>query len=47
MITAEGKKENVLEAVKEGVNNYIVKPFNTQSLKEKIERTLEGSGLHS
>jgi two-component system chemotaxis response regulator CheY len=36
MITAEGKKENVLDAVKAGVNNYIIKPFNTESLKIKI-----------
>lgn len=36
MITAESKKENVLDAIKAGVNNYIVKPFDTESLKEKI-----------
>lgn len=37
MVTAEGKKENVLEAAKAGVSNYIVKPFNVDSLKEKLE----------
>ena len=36
MITTEGGKESVIEAVKAGVNNYIVKPFNIQKLKEKL-----------
>ena len=36
MITTEGGKESVIEAVKAGVNNYIVKPFNVQKLKEKL-----------
>ncbi len=38
MVTAEAKKENVLEALKAGVNNYIVKPFTAEILKEKIEK---------
>ena len=37
MVTAEGLKENVMEAVKAGVNNYVVKPFNAEVLQEKIE----------
>ena len=37
MVTAEAKKENVLMAIKAGVNNYIVKPFTAETLKEKIE----------
>ncbi|RUM90947.1 MAG: response regulator [Thermovibrio sp.] len=37
MVTAEAKKENVLAAIKAGVNNYIVKPFTAETLKEKIE----------
>ena len=37
MITAESKTENVIAAKKAGVNNYIVKPFNAQTLKTKIE----------
>lgn len=37
MITAESKTENVIAAKKAGVNNYIVKPFNAQTLKGKIE----------
>jgi len=37
MVTAEGLKDNVLEAVKAGVNNYVVKPFTAEVLQEKIE----------
>ncbi|HYF56020.1 MAG TPA: response regulator [Salinarimonas sp.] len=37
MITAESKTENVIAAKKAGVNNYIVKPFNVETLKGKID----------
>ena len=37
LVTAEALKENVLEAVKAGVNNYVVKPFTAETLKEKID----------
>ena len=37
MVTAELKTENVIAAKKAGVNNYIVKPFNAQTLQNKIE----------
>jgi two-component system chemotaxis response regulator CheY len=37
MVTAEGLKENVMEAIKAGVNNYVVKPFTAEVLQEKIE----------
>jgi two-component system chemotaxis response regulator CheY len=37
MVTAESKTDNVIAAKKAGVNNYIVKPFNAQTLKAKIE----------
>jgi two-component system chemotaxis response regulator CheY len=40
MITAESKTENVIAAKKAGVNNYIVKPFNAQTLKAKIASVL-------
>ena len=40
MVTAESKTENVIAAKKAGVNNYIVKPFNAQTLKTKIESVL-------
>ena len=36
MVTAESKTENVIAAKKAGVNNYIVKPFNAQTLQQKI-----------
>ncbi len=37
MVTAEAKKENVIAAIKAGVNNYIVKPFTPETLKKKID----------
>ena len=37
MVTAESKTENVIAAKQAGVNNYIVKPFNADTLKKKIE----------
>ena len=40
MITAESKKENVVTAKEAGVSNYIVKPFNAQTLKMKLESVL-------
>ena len=40
MVTAELKTENVIAARKAGVSNYIVKPFNAQTLKSKIELVL-------
>ena len=40
MITAESKTENVVAAKKAGVSNYIVKPFNAETLREKIEKVL-------
>jgi two-component system, chemotaxis family, chemotaxis protein CheY len=36
MITAESKTENVIAAKRAGVSNYIVKPFNAQTLQNKI-----------
>jgi two-component system chemotaxis response regulator CheY len=44
MVTAESKTENVIAARKAGVNNYIVKPFNAQTLKAKIEAVFAGPG---
>jgi two-component system, chemotaxis family, chemotaxis protein CheY len=41
MVTAESLKENVVEAVKSGVSNYIVKPFTAEVLGEKIDKILE------
>lgn len=38
MVTAEGQKENVVEAVQAGVNNYIVKPFTPETFNEKLQK---------
>jgi two-component system chemotaxis response regulator CheY len=40
MVTAEGQKENVIEAVKAGVSNYIVKPFTPETFGEKLQKVL-------
>ena len=40
MITAESKTENVIAAKAAGVSNYIVKPFNAETLKDKIEKVM-------
>ena len=40
MVTTEGGKKEVITALKAGVNNYIVKPFTPQVLKEKLEAVL-------
>ncbi|MCI4625871.1 MAG: chemotaxis response regulator CheY [Candidatus Magnetoovum sp. WYHC-5] len=41
MVTAEAEKEQVITAVKAGVNNYVVKPFTADALKEKIEKIFQ------
>ena len=41
LVTAEAKKEQIIEAAQAGVNGYIVKPFNAATLKEKIEKIFE------
>ena len=38
MVTAEAKKENIVEALQAGVNNYIVKPFNAKTVEEKLNK---------
>lgn len=40
MVTAESKSENVIAAKEAGVSNYIVKPFNAETLKSKMESVL-------
>lgn len=40
MCTTEAEKGRVIEAVKAGVNNYVVKPFTPESLSEKVKQTL-------
>ncbi|WP_432758072.1 chemotaxis response regulator CheY [Methylophaga pinxianii] len=41
MVTAETKREQIIEAAQAGVNGYIVKPFTAATLKEKIEKIFE------
>ncbi len=41
MITAAGEKKNVIEAVKAGVSNIVIKPFAPEILKKKIENVLD------
>jgi len=43
MVTTRGLKEDILEALQAKVNNYIVKPFTPQTLREKIEQILASS----
>lgn len=38
MVTAEAQKQNVIEAVKAGVSNYVVKPFTADAIIEKLEK---------
>lgn len=40
LLTAESKREQIVEAARAGVNGYVVKPFTPQVLKEKIEKIL-------
>ena len=41
LVTAESKREQIVEAAQAGVNGYIVKPFTAITLKEKIEKIFE------
>ncbi|HXG31040.1 MAG TPA: chemotaxis response regulator CheY [Thermodesulfobacteriota bacterium] len=41
MVTAEAEKDKVIEAIKAGVSNYIIKPFTAEILKEKLDRIAE------
>lgn len=42
MVTTRSIKEDIIEAMKAGVNSYIVKPFTPQTLKEKMDQILNG-----
>ena len=42
MVTTRSVKEDIMAAIEAGVNNYIVKPFTPQVLKEKIDAVLAG-----
>ncbi len=41
MVTAESKREQIVEAAQAGVNGYVVKPFTAITLKEKIDKIFE------
>ena len=41
MLTAEAKREQIIEAAQAGVNGYVIKPFTAVTLKEKIDKILE------
>lgn len=41
MVTAEQKREQIVEAAQAGVNGYVVKPFTAQTLKEKLEKIFQ------
>jgi two-component system chemotaxis response regulator CheY len=43
MLTAEAKREQIIEAAQAGVNGYVIKPFTAVTLKEKIDKIL-GAG---
>ncbi|WP_445177031.1 chemotaxis response regulator CheY [Psychromonas algicola] len=44
MVTAEAKREQIIEAAQAGVNGYIVKPFTAGTLKEKLDKVFERLG---
>jgi two-component system chemotaxis response regulator CheY len=44
LVTAEAKREQIVEAARAGVNGYVVKPFTAQTLKDKIEKILASRG---
>ncbi len=43
MVTAEAKREQIVEAVQAGVNGYIIKPFSAEVLKEKLAKILNAA----
>ena len=42
MLTAEAKREQIIEAAQAGVNGYVIKPFTAETLKEKLDKILSG-----
>ena len=45
MVTAEAKREQIVEAAQCGVNGYIIKPFTAQTLKDKLTKVFERLGI--
>jgi two-component system chemotaxis response regulator CheY len=44
MVTAEAKRDQIIEAAQAGVNGYIIKPFTAQTLQEKLAKIFERLG---
>jgi two-component system chemotaxis response regulator CheY len=44
MLTAEAKREQIVEAAQAGVNGYVIKPFTSEVLKAKLDKILESRG---
>lgn len=44
MVTAEAKRDQIVEAAQAGVNGYIIKPFTAETLKEKLDKIFERLG---
>ena len=44
MVTAEAKREQIIEAAQAGVNGYVIKPFTAATLKEKLDKIFERLG---
>ena len=45
MVTAEAKKENIIEAEEAGANGYVLKPFTTATLEQKLNVIFEKTGI--
>ena len=45
MLTAEAKREQIIEAAQAGVNGYVIKPFTAATLKEKLDKILESRAI--
>ena len=45
MVTAEAKKENIIEAAQAGASGYVVKPFTAVTLEEKMNKVLQKMGV--
>ncbi len=44
MVTAEAKRDQIVQAAQAGINGYIIKPFTAKTLQEKLQKTLERAG---
>ena len=45
MVTTEAEKARVIEAIKAGVNNYVIKPFTPETLTQRVNETLAKAGV--